>query len=139
MNLHTLISGVTCLVGVALVSDPLLCRTAQAGINTVGAIVVTANTATPQLLDRVRYNPSVIYSGSHGINVIYYHNSRNPVWRVGINKDLNNLTCRFAQDSLRRTGLWMGHLLPDGSCGDTAEPVEWAVGNWMNFNAARSK
>lgn len=100
-------------------------------------ITVAANTPGTQIFDRVRYNPSVMYSGQFSRNAVYYHNPGNPVWRAGLKKEIDYISCRSAQDSLRRTGTWAGHLRVDGACGDTAEPVEWAIGNWLNFNNSK--
>ena len=85
------------------------------------------------------YNPSVVYSGSFRSNAIYFHNRRNPVWYLGIRQELDSIKCRAAQDSFSRTGRWSGHFEPDSSCGNTSEPTEWGVGNWLNFSGVKGK
>ena len=103
-------------------------------------MIVAANSAGgTSLFDRIRYNPTVVYEGDYLTNALYYHNRNNPVWRIGLKVELDRITCRPALESFRTTGLWGGHFQPDGSCGDTTEPTEWATGNWLNFNDARGR
>ena len=92
----------------------------------------TSSDASP----RFAYDPGVVYSGLFNTNGIYYHNRSNPIWYSGLNQELDAVICRSARESFSRTGRWSGHFAPDSSCGDTSEPTEFAVGNWLNFRNA---
>ena len=82
------------------------------------------------------YDPDVVYDGPFNTNEIYYHNRRDPIWQRGLKQELDSVICRSARESFSRTGRWSGHFAPDSSCGDTSEPTEFAVGNWLNFSNA---
>lgn len=103
-----------------------------------GLMVVAANTQS-KFFSRYVYDPSVVYSGSYGATALYFRNPGNPNWRVVPKISLDSIFCRSALESIRKTGTWEGHLKPDGSCGAEAEPVEWAVGNWLNFESSKNK
>lgn len=111
----------------------------------VGAVILlfasfipaSAAPASPDsraFLSRYSYNPVVVYAGKCDANVLYYHNLRNPNWYRGFRKELDSVTCPSAIAGFRSSGTWKGHLSKDGSCGDPAEPVEWALGNRLNFD-----
>jgi len=81
------------------------------------------------------YNPSQVYTGSYEPDIVYYRPSQKTFWRRGLNDTFPaNVSCPGALKSLSRSGLWKGHFRPDGSCGPTDEPSEWAVGNRLNFD-----
>lgn len=103
----------------------------------VPAMADPASTGGRAFLSRYSYDPAVVYAGTYGANILYYHNPRNPNWYRGFRKELDAVTCRPAIAGFRSTGTWKGHLNQDGSCGDTAEPVDWALGNWLNFDGSR--
>lgn len=115
----------------------------KSSLRVVGVVLVLFSCSVPVLaapsstggafLSRYSYDPAVVYAGTYGANILYYHNPRNPNWYRGFRKELNALTCLPAIAAFRSTGTWKGHLKQDGSCGDTAEPVDWAVGNRLNF------
>lgn len=103
-----------------------------------GQMVVAANTPS-KFFSRYVYDPAVSYTGDHGADVLYFRNPGNPTWRAVSKFRLNSIVCRSALESFRKTGTWEGHLKPDGSCGAEAEPVEWAVGNWLNFESSKNR
>jgi hypothetical protein len=80
------------------------------------------------------YYPSSTYPGPYVPNMLYYRNSPASKWQRGL-KGLysSGLSCPDALRNFGRTGRWWGHLKTDGSCGTTAEPSEWALGNRLNF------
>lgn len=103
-----------------------------------GLMAVAANTQG-KFFSRYVYDPAVSYAGNHVADVLYFHNPGNPTWRAVSKFRLNSIRCRSALESFRKTGTWEGHLKPDGSCGAEAEPVEWAVGNWLNFESTKNR
>lgn len=103
-----------------------------------GIMIVAANTQS-RFFSRYVYDPSVVYTGSHAATALYFHNPGNPNWRLVSRISLDSIICRPALESFRKSGTWEGHLKPDGSCGADAEPVEWAVGNWLNFESSKNR
>jgi len=80
------------------------------------------------------YNPGIIYPGPYAPEQLFYRNPKGEIWlRWTANDFAKTVTCKSALKGLRLTGVWKGHLKPNGSCGSTAEPSDWAVGNWINF------
>ena len=49
---------------------------------------------------------------------------------------LAKITCREALAQLKRNGTWEGSLNADGSCGTSADPGYWALGNRLNYDEA---
>jgi len=105
----------------------------------IAITMILLSTITVPMAATIRniYDPSIVYSGSFRTNAIYLHNRRNPVWYPGLKEELDFINCQAAQDSFRRTGRWSGHFGLKSSCGDTSEPTEWAIGNWLNFSGAK--
>lgn len=89
-------------------------------------------------LKKEGYNPAQVYKGSYGTNALYYRNPGSNQWKFGFGKSSFNewVECRDALKQLGESGLWKGHLKPDGSCGSVAEPSEWALGNRLNYEIA---
>lgn len=85
---------------------------------------------------RYSYDPAFFYPGAYAANALYYRNPGNPNWQAGFSRDLSAVTCREAYSSIKRNGMWKGHLKQDGSCADPAEGVEWKVGNRLNFDVS---
>ena len=80
------------------------------------------------------YNPTTEYNGAYESDFIYYKNPGASVWLRVTNLDrLRHISCPDALRSLNKQGTWRGHLNPDGSCGPTSEPSDWALGNWLNY------
>ncbi len=80
------------------------------------------------------YNPSLTYPGSYVPTTLYIRHSRLGPWKRGFSRQYpKGISCRDALNSFGRSGLWNGHLKPDGSCGTLGEPTEWALGNRLNF------
>lgn len=105
----------------------------QHGINSEKILVAANIGSDARIFDRVRYNPSAVYSGAFKSTMLYYQNPGDTKWRLGLNIELGKITCPDASNNLKRTGTWAGHFNLDGTCGSKAEPVEWAVGNLLNF------
>lgn len=82
------------------------------------------------------YDSGVVYSGPFNTNGIYHNNRNNPKWYPGLNQELDAVICRAARESFSRTGRWSGNFDSDSSCLNTSEPIEYAVGNWLNFVTA---
>ncbi len=82
------------------------------------------------------YDPAVKYSGDYDPDLLFFRNSsKDANWRRIPPLDLLiKVTCSDALESLKREGMWKGHLKIDGSCGSTAEPAEWALGNRLNYD-----
>lgn len=100
----------------------------------LSAIAAPTSPGSRAFLSRYSYDPTVVYAGTYVANVLYYHNPRNPKWYKGFKKELDSVTCPSAIAGFRSNGTWKGHLNPDGSCADPSEPVEWALGNRLNFD-----
>ena len=80
------------------------------------------------------YDPARIYSGDFQPDVLLYKNPRSDAWQRVTKLDrLQYVTCQDALAHLNREGKWQGHLNPDGSCGSTAEPSDWVMGNRLNY------
>lgn len=107
----------------------------------VSGICLLASVATAAGKDQGRpgqgiaaYNPAAVYTGAYVTESIYYKNPGASVWtRVSRPASLSRVSCGDALYHLKREGAWKGHLNPDGSCGPTSEPSDWAVGNWLNY------
>jgi hypothetical protein len=81
------------------------------------------------------YNPALAYEGKYKKDVVYYKNPKNPNWYQGLNGEYpQNVLCRDALKHFSIEGMWMGHFNNDGSCGPTAEPTQFAVGNRLNYD-----
>jgi hypothetical protein len=83
------------------------------------------------------YNPALKYSGKYTADLLYYQNPGNPIWNHGFKFTYpKGVLCKDALKHFMSNGKWQGHLRSDGSCGPTAEPAEWAVGNRLNYDAS---
>lgn len=80
------------------------------------------------------YQAQRIYNGPNSADAIYFRNPGNPQWQRGFALVLKKVTCRPALDGFYATGLWQGHLNPNGSCEDPSEPSQWATGNRLNYD-----
>lgn len=141
MKLNEIVIISSRLIFSALLLNILQAQTLHANENRErSAIVLAANsTKSAGLFDKVRYNSSVIYSGTFKPNTIYYHNLRNPIWVVGLKIGADRVTCRPTLEGFKSTGTWIGQLKQDGTCDVNIEPVEWATGNWLNFSNAKGR
>jgi hypothetical protein len=83
------------------------------------------------------YDPHASYQGVYEKDRVYRKRAGSELW-FGVKKPSKVYTvkCSSAAHSLGTQGTWIGNLREDGSCGSSAEPGEWAVGNYLNFNAA---
>lgn len=88
---------------------------------------------------RSPYQPGKTYAGPNPVNSVYYRNPGNPQWRMAFSRELSGLSCRPALAGFSTSGTWQGHLNPDGTCADPAEPVEWATGNRLNYEGVVGK
>lgn len=80
------------------------------------------------------YNPKMTYPGAYNPDVLMYRNPGAETWQRVIRLDhLRHVTCRDALEQLQKQGRWQGHLNPNGSCGSTAEPADWIMGNRLNY------
>ena len=79
------------------------------------------------------YEPVKSYPGNYDSSRIYYRNIYNPNWQQSFDLTFDSVNCKEAIGSLLKTGMWMGHLLKDGSCAGPEEPVIFAIGNRVNF------
>ena len=83
------------------------------------------------------YDPKKIYPGDYNAHVMMYRNPGSDMWQrvPGLDR-LRHVVCRDALEQLQRQGRWQGHLKLDGSCGSTAEPMDWILGNRLNYEDA---
>jgi hypothetical protein len=81
------------------------------------------------------YDPKEIYPGDYKADMLLFKNGpKDLYWRSIPNLErLRRASCFAALDALNREGRWQGHLNLDGSCGNTSEPADWAVGNRLNY------
>ena len=84
------------------------------------------------------YNPAQSYPGKYTSDTVYYRSRNNPNWYQGLNGTYpKNVLCKEALRHFATDGKWRGHFKQDGSCGPTAEPSEFAVGNRINYDASK--
>ena len=84
------------------------------------------------------YNADTRYPGAYENDALLFRNSlKDTIWRSIPNfSRLYKVTCVDALTHLKTEGKWQGHLKPDGSCGSTAEPAIWVMGNRLNYEGA---
>ncbi|GLI38767.1 hypothetical protein KI811_02835 [Geobacter hydrogenophilus] len=81
------------------------------------------------------YVPSIIYPGPYEPEQLFYRNPKGFIWlRWSEAVFTKSVTCSGTIRSLKLTGIWQGHLKPNGACGTPAEPSYWALGNWINYD-----
>jgi len=99
--------------------------------------LILAGISTPASATEARepYDPAIIYPGPYTPEQLFYRSPKGLVWLQWSAKDFTRaVTCRGTLKSLKLTGVWQGHLKPNGACGTPAEPSEWALGNWINYD-----
>jgi hypothetical protein len=110
-----------------------------AGLMMVMYVAVTptaAENAKHQESDKVglQYDSSTSYTGIFKSDQLYRRNPDLGSWRGSKRlSHLKQVICPKAKETLSENGLWKGHLNTDGSCGSSAEPAEWALGNFLNY------
>jgi hypothetical protein len=84
------------------------------------------------------YNHLATYKGIYEPKRIYKRTAPSGGWTGNRNPShLNQVRCPEAYAALNAGRLWTGNFSKDGSCGNPAEPPEWALGNYLNYlNAA---
>lgn len=81
------------------------------------------------------YDPFKIYPGIYETDRLYIKNPDATQWRSSLKPAfIKEVTCAETVKLFYLKGWWLGHLNRDGSCGATAEPLEWATGNLLNFH-----
>lgn len=81
------------------------------------------------------YGPAIIYPGPYEPEQLFFRSPGGIVWlRWSARNYTKSVTCRDTLKSLRLTGVWQGHLKSSGACGSLAEPSDWALGNWLNYD-----
>ncbi|HUI44961.1 MAG TPA: hypothetical protein VL122_03070 [Nitrospirota bacterium] len=108
------------------------------------ALGISAATATAQqqgsqgavVMPGAKYNPNIVYAGNFQADLLFSKYEGSDTWRRVKKLDrLRYVTCTDALQNLRQQGTWKGHLdVKDGSCGSPGEPLDWAMGNWINYN-----
>jgi hypothetical protein len=80
------------------------------------------------------YNPKLTYPGNYNPDVLLFRLADGHGWQrvTGLDR-LRRVACRDALEKLQTVGRWQGHLNPDGTCGSTAEPSDWIMGNRLNY------
>jgi hypothetical protein len=81
------------------------------------------------------YDPKASYQGIYEKDRVYAKRHGADLW-VGSAKPakIYSVKCSSAAQSLG-SGIWIGNLNTNGTCGPAAEPTEWAMGNYLNFMA----
>ena len=81
------------------------------------------------------YDPSVVYPGIYESDQVYKMLAGPQTW-AGSRRParVQHVTCRDARTALERKGLWNGALNAAGDC-RSGEPTDWAIGNFLNFQA----
>lgn len=95
--------------------------------------------------DATIYNNLVPYGGVFTTDAIYKRPSptitpRAQLWQGG--RDLTRLTqirCITANNKIKIYGTWTGNLDLAGNCLDPGEPMQWALGNYLNFLQSQPK
>lgn len=81
------------------------------------------------------YDAFTIYPGIYETDRLYVKNPDATHWRGSLKPAyIKEVTCAETAKLFYLKGWWLGHLNRDGSCGPTAEPLEWATGNLLNFH-----
>lgn len=81
-----------------------------------------------------QYDPAVKYEGIYKSDQLYRRNPDSGGWVGSAHPShLKQVGCSEAKNSLNEKGSWKGHLNKNGSCGTTAEPADWALGNLLNY------
>jgi hypothetical protein len=84
-----------------------------------------------------RYNSSMTYAGIFDPSRLYRRNPDYGYWTGSADPShLKQVMCPQARVSLTKTGEWKGQLTHGGSCGSTAEPADWALGNLLNYQGS---
>src|SRR3990172_4163837 len=84
---------------------------------------------------RGSYDPSVVYPGIYETDQVYKMLAGPQTWAGSRRPSrVQHVTCRDARTALERNGLWNGALDADGDC-RSGEPTDWAIGNFLNFQA----
>jgi hypothetical protein len=85
-------------------------------------------------LNKKSYDPTKVYPGTFGNDLLYYRNPKSN-WRRGLNGTFPDaVVCRDALKHLKQIGTWSGHFGPGGECGPLGEPNDWALGNRLNYD-----
>ena len=98
-----------------------------------------ARVAQPSAEGDASYNANKVYAGVFEPRRIYKKNFGSDFW-TGSRKPafIEAVFCSEARAMLSKAGHWKGRLRADGSCGgsrESNEPVDWAVGNFLNYEA----
>ena len=82
------------------------------------------------------YNSVVSYTGPYSGTSVYFRPNERGRWKVSLPfPTMATIVCRDTLRHLGQTGLWKGHLKPDGSCyPPDSEPSSWASGNRLNYD-----
>lgn len=83
------------------------------------------------------YSAARVYPGEYGASMLFYRNPGSPYWKKVSDEYASFVICPEAHRRLQQTGVWQGHLAPNGACGPRSEPSEWAIGNWLNYEEAQ--
>lgn len=98
------------------------------------ALVCLGN-SIPAIAAEEPYIPSIIYPGPYEPEQLFYRNPKGLDWQQWSSASFTkSVICRGTLNSLKLTGVWQGHLKPNGACGTPAEPSYWALGNWINHD-----
>lgn len=91
------------------------------------------------------YNNKIPYGGVFIKDAIYKRPSPTATPRVFAwqgSRDLTRLTqirCTTARNEINIYGNWTGNLDLKGNCLDPGEPMQWALGNYLNFLQSQPK
>ncbi len=110
--------------------------TAMAGVGLHNFVVAAESPSDHEKTEagRFLYDPGTRYRGIFELDRLYFRAGESSSWKGSLAPTkLDRVSCPDARQSLNRKGLWQGNLKKDGSCGTTAEPFDWAVGNLLNF------
>ena len=113
---------------------------AESRSSSESALAVALNDSTSSTTESSSgrlYKPQVPYQGVFETDRIYKKRFTGDLWKSPKKPaKVFSVKCQEAAQSLSSIGTWTGNLNQDGSCGPTAEPAQWATGNYLNYQAA---
>ncbi len=103
------------------------------------ALLVPQVTFASKKEARSYYQSRVTYSGPFKADRIYQLKRQHDVYYPSSRfSTMTNISCGQARSALRNSGRWAGNLSDSGACLGFAEGMDFALGNFLNYQSSRS-
>jgi hypothetical protein len=91
--------------------------------------------ATEQETDLESYDYTQIYDGRFESDRLYQQDPKGLIWISGCGdiKQITEINCYQALNSLHESGFWTGNLSREGECLGSEEAPERTYGNYLNY------